>query len=136
VPGEFLVRSNVGNDQLRVWATRPGGYWRARIAFADLTAEGKVSERSSREELQLDAYFVDLAAAWRGWVGEKHWEALGLRLAARHDGLGHVTLDVTLQHDYAAVDPWQVRATLQLDAGALDRLALEARALDRLSESK
>jgi hypothetical protein len=135
VPGDFLVRSNVGDDQLRVWATRPGGYWRARLAFADLTAEGKVSERSSRDELHLDAYFADLAAKWRGWEGKKHWEALGLALAARHDGLGHVTLDVTLQHDYAAVDPWQVRASLALDAGALDRLALEARELDRWSGS-
>jgi hypothetical protein len=130
VSGEFLVRSNLGDDQLRIWATKPGGYWRARIAFADLVAEGAVCERHSGEELHLDAWFAELAVEWRGWQGEKQYEALGLRLAARHDGLGHVTLDVTLQHDYAAVDRWRVQASLMLDAGALDRLALEARELD------
>jgi uncharacterized protein DUF6228 len=131
VPGEFLVRSNFGDDQLRIWTTKPGGYWRARISFADLVAEGPVSERCSGEQLHLDAWFAALAAEWLGWQGERRYEALGLRLAARHDGLGHVTLDVTLQDNYAADERWRVRASLMLDAGALDRLALEARELDR-----
>ncbi|HET7051670.1 MAG TPA: DUF6228 family protein [Solirubrobacteraceae bacterium] len=131
MPGELLVRSNFGDDQLHIWTTKPGGHWRARIAFADLMAEGTVPERCSGEELHLDAWFAELAAEWRGWQGEKRYEALGLRLASRHDGLGHVTLDVTLQDDYTADGRWRVRASLMLDAGALDRLALEARELDR-----
>jgi uncharacterized protein DUF6228 len=84
----------------------------------------------SREALHLDSYFAGLAKQWRGWKGDKEWEALGLRLAARHDGLGHVTLDVTLEEDYALADRWRVRASLTVDAGALDRLAVEARQLD------
>lgn len=134
MPGDFVVRSNVDVDKLRIWVLKPGGYWRARIEFADLAAEGIVYERYSGEELQLDAYFADLAAGWRGWEGERRWEALGLRLAARHDGVGHVTLDVTSQNDYAAGGRWRVRASLVLDAGALDKLAIEARQLDHPSE--
>lgn len=85
---------------------------------------------NSGEELHLDAYFADLARDWRGWQGDRQWNALGLRLAARHDGLGHVTLDVTLQNDYSSGSRWRVRASLRLDAGALDRLATEAHVLD------
>ena len=56
----------------------------------------------------------------------KRWEAIGLDLTARHDGRGHVSLDATLSHDYAAADRWRVRATLIVEAGSLARLAREA----------
>jgi hypothetical protein len=54
----------------------------------------------------------------------------GLKLSARHDGLGHVTLEVFLQGHYARSDSWTVKASLQLDAGAPDELARAARVLD------
>jgi len=127
---EFVVRSNHASDLFRVWVIKPDGQWRAQIDFSDLKAEAKVYERYSRDALQLDAYFADLATQWRGWDGAREWEALGLRLAARHDGLGHVTLDVSREVDYAMADRWCVRAPLAVDAGALDRLAVEARELD------
>jgi hypothetical protein len=128
---DFRVRSNARGDELRLWVVKPGDQWQAKLEFGDLTAEAKVYERHSRNALELDAYFADLAENWRGWRGKKEWEALGLRLAAQHDGLGHVTLDVTLETDYASADRWRVRASLALDAGALDRLVSEARALDQ-----
>ena len=109
---------------------QPGEQWRARIEWAALTAETKVNERYSGDALRLDAYFRELAKQWRRWKGDIEWEALGLRLAARHDGSGHVTLDATLDEDYVAADRWRVRASLALDAGSLDRLAVEARLLD------
>ena len=127
---ELVIRSNHGGDQLKVWTIKPGDQWRARIDFGDLTAEAKVYERFSRDALRLDVYLADLAHNWRGWDGEKAWEALGLRLAARHDGLGHVTIEVTLEEGYASADRWRVRASLAVDAGGLDRLAVDARGLD------
>jgi len=127
---DFVVRSNHGSDQLVVSVAEPGACWQARLDCAGLTAEAAIYERWSGDALRLDAYFSDLAAAWRGWDGERTWEGLGLRLAARHDGLGHVQLDATLAEDYAMAERWQVRATLKLDAGSLDGLAREARALD------
>ena len=127
---EFAVRSNHGSDELRLWVVEPQSEWRARLDFGDLTAEAKVYERYSREVLRLDSYFAELAEHWRGWSGDKEWEALGLRLAARHDGLGHVALDVTLDQDYATAERWQVRATLVLEAGGLGQVAAAARRLD------
>jgi Family of unknown function (DUF6228) len=114
------------------WTVNPRDQWRARLDFGDLVAEAKFYERYSREALQLDVYFADLAKHWRGWDGVKEWESLGLLLGARHDGLGHVTLEATLDQDYAMADRWRVRAALLLDAGGLDALAREARVLDDL----
>jgi hypothetical protein len=42
-----------------------------------------------------------------------------------------VTLDVTLEEDYASADRWRVRASLVVDVGGLDRLAVIARGLDQ-----
>jgi hypothetical protein len=53
-----------------------------------------------------------------------------MRLAARHDGLGHVELDVILDDKPGWTERRRVRSTLALDAGALDGLAAAARALD------
>ena len=131
--GEVAIRSNRGSDQLVLWAVKPRDQWRARLDFGDLVAEAKVYERHSRDALHLDAYFADLATQWRGWAGAKEWESLGLRLSARHDGLGHVTLGATLDQDYTMADRWRVRASLVLDAGSLDTLARAARALDAVS---
>lgn len=128
---KFVVRSNHGSDQLKVWVIDAGDQWRALIDFGDLTAEAKVYERYSGEVLRLDSYFGDMAEHWRGWKGGKEWEAMGLRLVARHDGLGHVTLDVTLEQDYVTADRWRVRASLVLNAGTLDGLARAAKTLDR-----
>jgi Family of unknown function (DUF6228) len=90
----------------------------------------ELCERFSGDALTLHAYFADLAQHWRGWDGDKEWESLGLQLAARHDGLGHVTLDATLDEDYAMAQRWRVRASLTVDAGGLSALAVAARALD------
>jgi uncharacterized protein DUF6228 len=128
--GEFAIRSNRRSDQLVLWTAKPRGQWCARIDFGDLVAEAKVCGRSSGDALHLDAYFAGLANQWRGWTGTTEWESLGLRLDARHDGLGHVTLEATLDQDYAMPDRWSVHASLVLDAGSLGTLARAARVLD------
>jgi len=75
----------------------------------------------------VDKFFADLAREWRGWSDAKIWEPFerGLRLSARHDGLGHVALRVTLQQDVFP-DGWCLEGTLKLDAGALDAVARDA----------
>jgi uncharacterized protein DUF6228 len=128
---ELVLRSNHGSDRLIVSVAEADNRWQARIEFANLTAKATVYERCSGDALRLDVYFSELANAWQGWEGEKVWEGLGLRLAAKHDGLGHVRLDAILEEDYAMADRWRLRATLSLDAGILTQLAREARVLDR-----
>ena len=130
VDHEFVIQSSRQGDRLRIWTVRPRYRWRARLEFGDLTAETTVHERYSRDVLALDSWFADLADAWRGWSGTREWKALGLALAAQHDGLGHVRLDAALDHAHLEADRWTVRASLLLDAGTLDRAARDARVLD------
>ena len=108
-----------------------GDQRQAKLEFGDLTAEAKVYEVKQPRCARTRCVLCRTRGDRRGWRGKKEWEALGLRLAAQHDGLGHVTLDVTLEADYASADRWRVGASLALDAGALDRLVPGARALDQ-----
>jgi len=73
------------------------------------------------------AWFSDLANLWTGWEGERTWESIehGLRLSAVHDRRGHVKLDVTLRSGFWEND-WLVRATVQVEAGQLERMARHA----------
>jgi len=47
---------------------------------------------------RLTDFFAGMNDDWRGWTGERTWEALEgeLELTARHDG-GHIQIDVMLQ---------------------------------------
>lgn len=66
----------------------------------------------------LPGYFADLADSWRGWTGPKTYRSLEseLELSAVHNGLGTVTLEVTIRQPWPP--EWTVIATLDLDAGA------------------
>ncbi len=45
----------------------------------------------------LIAYFADMAAGWRGWVGPKDWhdDDATVSMSATHDGVGTVALRVS-----------------------------------------
>jgi hypothetical protein len=81
----------------------------------------------------LRAYFRDLAANWKGWIGEKRWadDQGTAELVASHDGLGSISLRVRLvvlggDRDEGA---WVATATVIVDAGALEEAAV---AMDHL----
>ena len=125
-----MIDSTTGVDRLRVSIYQSRVTWWASLEVAGLRAEAKLYERFSGEELRLGSFLGELDEHWRGWDGEKCWESLGMNLAARHDGRGHVSLDVTLWRDYLSADRWRARATLVVEAGSFGRLAREARVLD------
>jgi Family of unknown function (DUF6228) len=127
---ELVIQSNRSSDRLAVAVVEPQCRWLARVEFGDVRAEATVYERWSGDALRLDAYFGRLAAQWRGWNGDEEWEGLGLRLAARHDGLGHITIDAVLEQDYAMAERWRLRASIQVDAGTLGDLSRDAASLD------
>ena len=81
--------------------------------------------------LTIADLFAELSESWRGWDGERVWSSNEgtLELTAAHDGVGHITLRVVLRHVSAA--PWEIGATLILEAGALAALAREAARFDR-----
>ena len=76
----------------------------------------------------LPNFFEDLAEHWKGFAGTKSWYSLEnhMMLDATSDKLGHVFLRVTLSIMDGPSD-WEVKATLLVEAGQLDRLAREAR---------
>lgn len=76
----------------------------------------------------LPLFFDDLAKHWKGWSDTKSWTSLegGLRLEATTDGLGHIYLRVILRAIEIAAG-WRVQTTLLIEAGQLDRLAIDAK---------
>jgi hypothetical protein len=67
----------------------------------------------------LIAYFEDLAGHWQGWDSYKTYKSLegDLTLTARHDGTGHVFLDVELKWDHPPVE-WSAKGQVLTDPGA------------------
>jgi len=75
----------------------------------------------------LALFFAELAADWRGWEGQRHWNALEgeLEVRATHYG-AHVLIAVTIRRPDMtfANDAWEARIVLTLEPGEqLDRVA-------------
>lgn len=69
----------------------------------------------------LTTYLRKLKEAWQGWPGVRTWRSFDdeLRLDACHDGLGHVTLRVTLRpagQPYAD-EAWSAQIVFLVEAG-------------------
>jgi hypothetical protein len=78
----------------------------------------------------LATYFDQLASRWRGFDGPLTYTSLeqALALDATHDGLGTVTMKVTLYQPWPST--WSVQAELGFEAGAqLDAAAADVRTL-------
>jgi hypothetical protein len=80
----------------------------------------------------LPSWLSGLADEFRGWSGTKTWESLehDATIVATHDGVGHVSLLVTLRGP-RGYEPgaWQASVTLSVDAGEdMARLARAATA--------
>jgi hypothetical protein len=76
----------------------------------------------------LGVYFTDLAAHWKGWKGEKRWTTLEreFELSASTDLLGHITLAFSLNQGFSG-GGWKLQGEIELEAGALEALAAQAR---------
>jgi hypothetical protein len=75
----------------------------------------------------LAEYFRHMDRDWRGWAGAKEFEAAGswCALAAEHDGLGHVRLNVTVKSAWPMDPIWTAHATLHMDVGSIRGVAEE-----------
>jgi len=76
----------------------------------------------------LGDYFTNLAAHWKGWKGEKTWSTLEgeFELSASTDRLGHITLVFGLHQGFSG-GGWKLQGEIELEAGALEALAAQAR---------
>jgi hypothetical protein len=110
-----------------------GEIWRvkARLRVAGLDASLQVSAHYATGFAELAEFFRGLASDWRGWPGERVYQSLehDLRLAAVHDGFGHVRLAVQLRQS-SLPDGWSAAAVIWLDPGEeLSRAAEDVAAM-------
>lgn len=128
VEPSFVVTSNHAGDRLEFGRGETRDWW-AALRVTGLDARLGFFELDEAREVpaQLGDFFADLARNWRGWESERVWQSLegDVTLTASHDGLGTVKLRVLLRR--MEVEEWSAKATLFLDAGALDRIASAAR---------
>jgi hypothetical protein len=110
-----------------------------RLEAAGALARGEMElESSSGGFGAFTAYFREIAEAWRGWSGTKDWRDDGgtLSLSASHDGVGLVTLRVTLSSlPYDVVGGWELRLDVPLDPGSIDETVAALERLDRAATS-
>jgi hypothetical protein len=97
-----------------------------------LTARTAVVLLGRSGNADLDSFFATLVADWRGWEGERHWEALEHQMSvdAWHDGRANVNLAVTLRRAELVKEIWSARAVLAVEAG--EQLATVANDLAHL----
>ncbi len=103
------------------FSDRVGDYFVASLRGPGFHGCGRVY---ADEPSHLEGFYLDLAAHWQGWVGEKQWDSLEgeLRFTATSDSTGHTTLGVRLRSGPYPYD-WTLSAALLLDAGQLESIA-------------
>ena len=81
------------------------------------------------EPTHIAAFFESIEQNWRGWPGEKSWEALEgeCRMSAVADGKGHIDLTVSLRPSPNA-GAWRLEGHVLIEAGQLDSVAKSMRA--------
>jgi hypothetical protein len=108
-----------------------------RLTFSDFKGESFTATLESRlfsGRVVASTYlaglpsllFNEIAREWRGWEGKKQWSVLEdeLHLTATSDHTGHIYLQVIMR-DSGRPHGWRLEATLQLEAGQLEALALD-----------
>jgi hypothetical protein len=93
------------------------------IVGTNVRAEARVSYFMAAD---LGAFFRSLAEQWHGWKGEVRWASLEgeFELNATSNRTGHVFLAYFLRPPHTGFH-WELRGTLQLEAGQLEHLAQE-----------
>lgn len=70
--------------------------------------------------------FDSVARDWQGWPGERTWQSIegDLRVAFTSRSTGQITLSVNLRNN-SGEDDWQISAPIFLEAGQLERIAIQ-----------
>ena len=122
-----MVIKSANSDTTLELKDPQGHYCQVRVTAHDHPARKRVY--MYRDGPHLGSLFRAAAADWRGWNGERCWKSVDGELAVslEADGLGHVTVSVSLGDELGdRPDPWCLQTTLTLEAGQLDRVARDA----------
>jgi hypothetical protein len=129
----FEVRSSDNDGRLEFVGSVPRGLsgydgctFNVSLVSTPLSASVRVYDI---EPHRWSEFFAQLADEWRGWKGEKERESLEghLKLIARSDSLGHVSLRVKLR-DVLPGSDWRAEGVLAIEAGQLEAIAERAKA--------
>ena len=117
----------------------PYGEGYVRKADVEIRADGLTVRTTATlsamyDKVDLAEYFAGLAADWRGWKGERQWEALEqeMQIDSWHDGRANVMVAVTVRRPERAYadDAWSARIVFTLESGEqLTALASDIRNL-------
>ena len=128
---EFLIPSATRTGCLAFYDRTPfnrdhpiNSFW-VRVTDAHLSAELEVA--ADYVPTHPGALFADMQQQWSGWSDDLIWQSVSgeLKLLCRHDGLGHISIQVKLRAGYMD-DDWRVTATVIADAGQLESIARRA----------
>jgi Family of unknown function (DUF6228) len=124
--GALLLVSSSRSDSSLAFESRDGEYVTVRLSSAPFTARLKVCMYT--DPRGVATLLRSAAVEWRGWKKPKAWESIEgqLRITLRHDGLGHVGMEVVLTDDCGQPEPWSLQATLAIEAGSLEEIASRA----------
>lgn len=127
-PGAISVGAPGGRLTVGPRHTRRDRYATVRVGATGIDAQRPVMWE---EILGLGRFVSTLEQDWRGWSGERIFETVEgeMRIAASHDGSGHVVLTVELAE---SLDPggWRVLVKVPVEAGeALSRFASDLQQL-------
>jgi len=111
--GMFILNDPKRGDDGELWSVA------ATLEVEGLRATKEISVHYATCMDELIAYLDDLAEHWQGWNSVKTYQSLDgdLTLKARHDGTGHVLLDVELKRNLPP-DEWSARGQVVTDPGA------------------
>ncbi len=130
---ELVIQSSNGEARLVFFDRSPTDrdrpieeFW-VRITDRNLSAVGGVyAEYASGHPALL---FADMARQWQGWPGELEWRSLEgeFELRCTHDRRGHIRIGIMLRSNVSNWEyGWEVGAAVMVEAGQLERLALDA----------
>jgi hypothetical protein len=128
-----VIASRDDRQRLEIRVTGDGlsdDRWIVRLEPPDLQATHEFW--SGIEAAQPVRWFETLAGDWRGWDGVRERRSVehDFKLAATHDGLGHIGLWITLGTIVAPeANTWLVRVPFTFEAGQLDELVAGVRPL-------
>jgi hypothetical protein len=122
----FQLRTSDGCEWIMHPPVDPYGDGYVRTADVEIRADGVTACTTATLSVEpggidLAGFLAGLAADWRGWDGERRWQALEreMEVEAWHDGRAHVMLAVTVRRPERAYadDAWSARVVFTVEAG-------------------
>jgi hypothetical protein len=128
VVDEVIVRPSTGHVGLRLFKPERGreglSYYSVEAGDSEARARVHVHDLEVSAPYTLPGFIRTLAQDWRDWLGERSWGSFEgeLNIRATSEGLGHITLMVSLVPE-PFPPPWESTGRVLVEAGQLETYA-------------